>query len=381
MDTDSMDADSGDTRETVKNLKMVLVPDAVCDGVKRRNRQVSRMKRECHCPICGAVCGMDFSGVPSAHIREFHKEVDLSKGSAFREEWKGKIDWWEREATEEELRWKMEHAERRAHSKRERYRREKARREAAFNRAMAKERKAVLDPAHGLTIDEYVTGVRGQMEAIIAEVDNTVPEWKRADVRPEEKAFAALYITNGFHADYAYRAVFKGAKTSTGKSYKSGIGDDNTPGLFLQRPNVQKLIQHYMGAWIKVKANELNFRLVGALMHMAFYDPGEFIDIDGSPTFRRWEDIPAEKRLCIKGIKTRYYGAKADAKVQEVELADRMDAMRVISKFMVAMKEQLGNVAEKASSTVTPETELMLRSIFSEGRHVARKKGEVVVNG
>lgn len=344
---------------------------------KTRLGRMSLMKTECHCPLCEdhPVVGVGKAGIPCTHLRKVHPEVDFK---AFRAEWKDKLDTWEREATEEELEEKLKYRE--ANNERRRKYNKKLRdaKERAEQQALKNERRYLLDPLKNKPIKEYVAETKSDMDRILEAVSASVPDWSKTDVRPEERMFAALYITNGFNATYAYRAAFAGAKTEGG-NHTSGIGNDKTPALFLQRPNVQKLINSYMATWISVKANELNYRLTKALMTMAFYDPADIIDAEGNPSFKRWEELSPEQRLCVKSIKTRYYGSHAEAKVAELEMTDRMDAMRVLSKFMVMMKEQMGHNVEKASSTMTPDTELMLRSILSGSRQVGRKKGDVEV--
>lgn len=346
------------------------------DLFKRRS-----MKIVTDCPLCGDCCGVDGSGIPRYHLSKCHRDINLEEFSA---QYKGKMELYEKAYTEEELRkkeWRRKERER----DKERRKRMRCQREANAFERLARNERSIIDPLMGKTLDDYSREVAGEMQGIMEKVCASVPEWDKAGVTNEEKQFCALYVTNGFNATAAFSAIWGSAHTVVEErlngdfSRKRGIGMDTTPTLFLQRPNVQKLINLFMESWMGVKANELNFRLTETLFRMAFYDPAELMAPDGSPRFKTWDEVPPELRCCIKKIRTVCYGSHAEARIVEMELIDRMDALRVMTKYAVAMKEGLREGLKKANSTMTPETELMLRSLLDEGRKVSRRKGSVEI--
>jgi hypothetical protein len=65
----------------------------------------------------------------------------------------------------------------------------------------------------------------------------------------------------------------------------------------------------------KIRA-EVPQTMLQQLKIQAMYDPAMFINVDGSPAFKTWDDIPHEYRCCIEGIKTTKNGT-------EIKLVDR----------------------------------------------------------
>lgn len=318
----------------------------------------------CQCPLCNEKVGVPSSGIPVWHLIKEHKDVSVHD---FKEKYKGKLPTWEEEYTEEELHIKKEKAAERQRARERKALVKERTRDGVFDR-LAKMQRSAIRPMGDMSVEQYVEDVHTKMEEVMA----AVPQWEKAGVLDSEKMFCSLYVTNGFNASAAFKATFPGEKR--------GVGNSTTPMLFLQRPSVQKLINLYMSSWIGVKANELNYRLTQTLFSMAFYDPAALILPDGTPRFNSWEEVPPELRCCIKKIRTVYYGKDADRAVLEVDLADRYEALKAVSRFMAVMRDGINETTAKANSAMTPETELMLRSVLDGGRKVARKKGTAAVS-
>jgi len=180
-------------------------------------------------------------------------------------------------------------------------------------------------------------------------------DFKGLGLTIKEAKFAIAYYANGFNAPDAYRrAGYAGADKEWGKfqSYK-----------ITKRTPVEKAIKLLAEQDLGVKTEVIKSKVISQLYEQAFYDPSDFINADGSPKFERLEDLPREKRCCVKKVETKRYGRDGDYQVTSIDLADRNKAMEVLGKHIGLFKEE----AQKVEVGVSQETQDLVAKIWEEG--------------
>lgn len=186
--------------------------------------------------------------------------------------------------------------------------------------------------------------------------------------KPEELVFAAEYLVNHFDTAAAFRLTFpdRCARSKNVDRHAAIKGN-----RYLRRPAVQALINDYMGNYLRSRMAELEYDLFVTLRTMAFYDPGKLINPDGTPAFKKWEDIPVELRRCVEGIDVKFFGKDANQEVVTLTLAKRSEALKAVAGWVATMKEGMSS-ASRSATQVSPETEMLLSSVLSQGRKVNR---------
>ena len=195
------------------------------------------------------------------------------------------------------------------------------------------------------------------------QAEDMFPDWKDAGATLPEVYFAVEYLTNGFDASRAYSTVFP-----AGTRRKATWGG----AAWLRRPTVQHLLSSYTSAWLRGRIAYLEKEIMDTTVARAFYDPSMFLKPDGSPAFDRWDDIPEVFRRCIEGIDVKFWGKDATRQSITYTLANRGDALKQLTQILSLIKEGMAG-KEKESDTMTPDTEMLLSTIFSQGRQVDRR--------
>lgn len=195
------------------------------------------------------------------------------------------------------------------------------------------------------------------------QAEDMFPDWKDMGATLPEVYFAVEYLTNGFDSTLAYSTVFP-----AGTRRKATWGG----AAYLRRPTVQSLLSSYTSAWLRGRVAYLEKEIMDTTLARAFYDPSMFLNPDGSPAFDRWEDIPEVYRRCIEGIDVKFWGKDANRQSVTYTLANRSDALKQLSQILSLIKEGMA-AKDKDSSTMSPDTEMLLSSIFSQGRQVDRR--------
>lgn len=189
------------------------------------------------------------------------------------------------------------------------------------------------------------------------------PDWKASGATLEEVVFAAEYLQSRFDAAAAYRAT----------SPKTSPRNDQAHGMaMLRRPAVQALLTDYTSSWLRGRAAQLEYELFSTLHALAFYDPGQLINPDGSAAFSSWDELPVEIRRCVSAINVKFYGQNADREAVTLTLANRADALKAIAGYLATIKTGLASQMNDALR-VSADTELLLGSIMSGGRVVDRR--------
>lgn len=185
------------------------------------------------------------------------------------------------------------------------------------------------------------------------------PGWKEAGATLPEVYFAVEYLSNGFDASKAYREVFPDAPTKKATFFGNA---------YLRKPTVQKILQEYTTAWLRGRVAFLEKEIMDTTLARALYDPSMFLTPDGEPAFRDWNEIPEAYRRCIEGIDVKFWGKDADRQSVTYNLANRSDALGQLTKLLSIIKT--GMDSQQASSGLTAETELLLSTMFAQGRKV-----------
>ena len=189
------------------------------------------------------------------------------------------------------------------------------------------------------------------------------PDWKASGASLEEVIFAAEYLQSRFDAGAAYRAT--NPKTSP-RNYKAhGMA-------MLRRPAVQALLTDYTSSWLRGRAAQLEYELFSTLHALAFYDPGQLINPDGTAAFKSWDELPVEIRRCVTAIDVKFYGKDANREAVTLTLANRADALKAIAGYLATIKNGM-NAQMNDALRVSADTEMLLGSIMSGGRPVDRR--------
>lgn len=184
------------------------------------------------------------------------------------------------------------------------------------------------------------------------------PGWKEAGATLPEVYFAVEYLSNHFDAGKAYRAVFPA------EPQKKATFCGNA---FLRKPTVQKILGEYTQAWLRGRVAFLEKEVMDTTLARALYDPSLFLNPDGTPAFSDWNDIPEAYRRCIEGIDVKFWGKDADRQSVTFTLANRSEALGQLTKLLSCIKNGMG---ADTGSGLTNETELMLSTMFAQGRKV-----------
>ena len=197
--------------------------------------------------------------------------------------------------------------------------------------------------------------------------EDLFPDWKKIGATLREVHFAAEYLTNGFNATKAWIVctgdVFRKIHTQVANNRGSDM---------LRNVHVQQLISDYTTAWLRGKAYELEHNVLETLEAMAFSDISMFLNPDGSPKFKSWDEIPPTLRRCIDGMERKFYGRDANRSVLNITLAKRSDALKAIANYVALMRN--GPLAQNSNATqMSPDTELLLASVLNGGRKVDRR--------
>lgn len=147
---------------------------------------------------------------------------------------------------------------------------------------------------------------------------------------PNERVFAAEYISNGFNATQAAGVAFPRAK-------KTSIGEMGKQ--VLKRPRVKNYISKMLHAKLETQGLSTD-RILRKLEYILFMDPMDFFepgDIDGVYKLKSLDDIPAEARECISKLKCKAF---TDAVTGDTEVYMEVEFMSKDKALEMAMKYQ-----------------------------------------
>jgi hypothetical protein len=182
----------------------------------------------------------------------------------------------------------------------------------------------------------------------------------------KEILFIAEYLTNNLQQTKAYLKVY--CNNDKSKYGLSGVESHK----LLKKPKIKSAIAKVLDEWLGSKKLKLEYEIINRLYKRAFYDPFLFINPDGSPTFKKKEDIPEKWRCCIEGIETKAYGKDATTKITTIRLVDQDKALDKLAKYITLFKENI-----EVTHTMTDETENLLKKVYDEGMESIRKREEI----
>jgi len=172
---------------------------------------------------------------------------------------------------------------------------------------------------------------------------------KKMQLTPKEIKFCTEYISNGYNATQAYMTVYPTSGKNTAMV---------TSVQYLLKPKLKEAVGIILCEWISEKKVALENQIIASLYLQAFYDPKMFIQIDGTPNFKDWDDIPKDLRICIEGIETKYYG-QSERKVIIVKLVDRNKALERLDKWLGMTREKMNVVHTIDEDTSKKLTRIM----------------------
>lgn len=198
------------------------------------------------------------------------------------------------------------------------------------------------------------------------------PDWDEVGADAKEAAFAAQYILHDFDEAEAYMAVDTRVVKATALKYGR---------QYLNRPSVQALLKGYMSAWLQGRTFKIEHEIVETLEALAFFDPGTLVTPTGEPRFDSWDEVPPVLRRCVSQIEARFSGRDGERQSVKLTLADRASAISALARYL-SMARNGAQSDPSSSAAVGPDGELLLASIFENGRKVdrrtpAQRRGEV----
>lgn len=165
--------------------------------------------------------------------------------------------------------------------------------------------------------------------------------------------FIASYISNNFNAkDAVLSAGYKSDNPSNVRSKASRAANN---------PKIRKGIRILLDEFLETHRNNLEFNLIDAYTHRAFYDPGVFYDSDGA--IRKIGRIPKEWRVCLDGIE--YKEFKSGRIVAIYKLANRDNALNQLKDILYKFSEN-----REEDSPLSEDTRDMIKRVFDSRNKV-----------
>lgn len=200
---------------------------------------------------------------------------------------------------------------------------------------------------------------------LTTDVSTIIPDYRKIPLTLGEARFIIEYLANG--RDYS--AAYKKAISAVAKDRAASSGGAK----LLKKPEILRGIQIVMDGILKSRKEELEHRILEVLWNQAFFDPSKLMLPDGSPCFTSWNEVPLQLRQCVDSIDTRVYGKNADRTVTTVKFVDRKQALRELSTYIGMMK----GVSSTVNLNVPPETEVLLKSVFSAAKEKVSIPGHI----
>lgn len=166
----------------------------------------------------------------------------------------------------------------------------------------------------------------------IAKLRKNFKFFKELKLKPKQIKFICYYCQLGFNATEAYKQA--------GYKYKNNNSASATSSGMLRQPNIKKGIRMYLDEALGVFKDKLEKEIFDMLYRQMTYDPFMFINTDGSPKFKKPEDIKPEWRCCIKAIETKLYG-QSETRITKITLVDREQAVEKLAKYITMFKDTL----------------------------------------
>jgi len=172
--------------------------------------------------------------------------------------------------------------------------------------------------------EEYIAGLG------ISEAEQCL-----ASLTDDEVAFCCEMVGNGLDKIRAYRTVFDFDGEIDRTTY-------HRISRIMQRDDVRQLLRIGVQKRMGEVMDNLDARLLDTYIQRAFYDIADFHDGDG--TCLPLQSIPADKRCAIDKIETRYYGKDGDVRSVNYILANRDQALKVLSDYMNSLRPKSASV-------------------------------------
>jgi hypothetical protein len=184
-----------------------------------------------------------------------------------------------------------------------------------------------------------------------------IPDWRSTGASIAQARFAVEYLTNGFNGELAYRTAVNG---NLGKQ-KAAIN----AAIMLKDPITVKLQAMFTDQWLAEKKIKLEKEIIDTLWAQAFYDPSLYMDLTGDVGFKAWSDLTEVQRRVVEGIETKFFGKDAQCSQTTITLTKRQPALMALAQYIAIMK---GLPATNGNASLTPETELLLHTIFNKAK-------------
>jgi hypothetical protein len=148
-----------------------------------------------------------------------------------------------------------------------------------------------------------------------------LPEYGKLKLTREEALYAIFYILNGRDGKQAYSQAYKVPLNEIQRGTEAYYNN-----LCLNSdPRIKEAAEIILDRFFLHKKDDLKQRLLEILQEQAFFDPAEIINSSGGLK-TDLENLPLSLRRIVHGIKSGKDGVK-------VELADRMDAVKILGEY------------------------------------------------
>ena len=196
--------------------------------------------------------------------------------------------------------------------------------------------------------------VQQELSYSIGQIKKSTPYLDELKLTPRMRKFCWYYVYNGFNG---YRAALSAGYSNKRKTSVAAQATEN-----LKKPSIRESIGRICADMLKEHKGTLESELFKFYYNRAFYDPGMFVNADGTPAFKDIEEIPKEWKICIDGIEGRRYGKDGEYRITYIKLADRDRSAEKLEKYIQMIKETITIQHEM----ITPEAQQEIEEICNE---------------
>jgi len=173
----------------------------------------------------------------------------------------------------------------------------------------------------------------------IAMLGLTDAEAQLCTLTDEEMQFVCAMISNGCDKYKAYSTAYKTEGKLTQTQY-------NKIAEIIRKDEVRQLLRKGIQRKMSESLDNLDSKLLDVYISRAFYDPSDIFYDNGES--RPLSDIDEKYRCVIDGIETRYFGRDGDVRSVLYKLANRDQALKVLSDYMQNIRPSSGIIVTSA---------------------------------
>lgn len=186
-----------------------------------------------------------------------------------------------------------------------------------------------------------------------------VPDnWEELGLSIEHCKFIIAYLTNDYNHTLAYSAVYTKCKKSSARVLGTKL---------LQNVTVKHVIKTFLSTALGGDKLIAEYKNIQKYKAMAYYNPKTFINLDGTPRYKKWSEIPEELQCCIEGIEVKSFGiGKHREERVIIKLADRMKSLDKLDKYINLFTNKLELTGKDGGPIRVKNEELNLEDLTDD---------------